>query len=127
MEKETIYGQVIGKSNNYMIGNSGESRHIIKNPQIREYESIFARQCKLYRDKRISGRFTLFVAVYQSSIRYDLDNSLKTVLDCLQMVNAIINDSQCFKIVAEKRLDKVNPRVVFSIEETEPRQTELFR
>ena len=127
MEKETIYGQVIGKSNNYIIGNSGESRHIIKNPQIREYESIFARQCKLYRDKRISGRFTLFVAVYQSSIRYDLDNSLKTVLDCLQMVNAITNDSQCFKIVAEKRLDKVNPRVVFSIEETEPRQTELFR
>lgn len=78
-------------------------------------------QCRIYRDRLISCRFTLYVAVYESSIRYDLDNALKTILDCLQMAKAITNDNLCVKIVAEKRIDKNNPRVVFAIEEHEPR------
>lgn len=122
MEQETIYGQVISKANNYQVGNGGNgNRHIIKSPEIQEYERSFVSQCRIYRDRLISCRFTLYVAVYESSIRYDLDNALKTILDCLQMAKAITNDNLCVKIVAEKRIDKNNPRVVFAIEEHEPR------
>lgn len=118
MEKEIIYGQVIGKSNNYMAvpRQSGDKR-IIKNANIRAYEKLFAKQCKLYREKGISGRFKLFVTVWHSSVRFDLDNSLKTILDCLQSVGAITNDSLCFAIQAEKRIDKNNPRIEFRLEE----------
>lgn len=118
---ETIFGQVVSKANNYQVGNDKHgNRYIIKSPEIRAYERSFYRQCKIYRDRFINGRFTLFIAVYESSLRYDLDNALKTILDCLQSVNAITNDNLCVKIVAEKRLDKDNPRVVYAIQEHEP-------
>ena len=97
METETIYGQVIAKANNYQAvpGKEGQKR-IIKNDRIREYEKSFCLQCRKYRGKRIAGRFKLFIRVWQSSSRFDLDNALKTILDCLQMVEAITNDSLCF-------------------------------
>jgi Holliday junction resolvase RusA-like endonuclease len=122
LERETIYGQVISKANNYQVGNNKHgSRYIIKSPQIRAYEHSFCEQCKIYRDKAIDRRFTLYLAVYESSIRYDLDNALKTILDCLQMVRAIKDDNLCAKIIAEKRIDKGNPRITFAIQEHEPR------
>lgn len=118
MEIEIIYGQVIAKANNYQAvpGKDGQKR-IIKNDRIREYEKSFCLQCKKYREKRISGRFKLFIRVWHGNIRFDLDNALKTILDCLQMVEAITNDSLCFEIHAEKRIDRRNPRVEFGMEE----------
>ena len=35
----------------------------------------------------------------------------------MQMVEAITNDSLCFEIHAEKRIDRRNPRVEFGLEE----------
>ena len=122
MEKEIIYGQVVSKANNYQVGNNKHGiRYIIKSPEIRDYERSFCKQCKVYRNRLIDRRFNLFVSVYESSVRYDLDNALKTILDCLQMVKAIKDDNLCAKIVAEKHLDRAEPRIVFSIEEEEPR------
>ena len=93
MITETIYGQIVAKANHYMSvpGKNGTKR-IIKDDKIREYERSFIAQCKIYRNKQISSRFRLFVKVWHSSIRFDLDNSLKTLLDCLQSVNAITDD-----------------------------------
>lgn len=122
MEHETIYGQVVSKANNYQVGSDKHGRrYIIKSDAIREYERNFVRQCRIYRGRMISCRFTLYVAVYESSMRYDLDNALKTILDCLQMARAIANDNLCVRIVAEKRTDRQRPRVVFGIEEHEPK------
>ena len=118
---ETIYGQVISKANHYCIGDGVEGRHIVKSKAIRAYERSFVRQCKIYKDRMINGRFTFYVAVYESNNRYDLDNALKTILDCLQMAGAITDDNLCVRIVAEKRIDRRNPRVVFAIEEQEPK------
>lgn len=117
VDRETIYGQVIAKANNYQAvpGKNGD-RRIIKNQSIRAYEILFIRQCRIYKGRKISGRFKLNLIVWQKSIRYDLDNSIKTILDCLQSVEAITNDSKCFQISAEKRIDKNNPRIEFSIE-----------
>ncbi len=120
--KETIFGQVIAKSNNYqaVADKSNGGRRIIKNNEIRQYERLFASQCVIYRNRRINSKFRLNIVVFYKSARFDFDNSLKTVLDCLQQVDAITNDNLCTEIHAEKKIDKYNPRVVFSIEEIEP-------
>lgn len=120
---ETIHGQVISKANNYQIGNNNGMRHIIKSEEIRSYERSFKEQCRLYKDKHISAPFTLHVVVVESSRRYDLDNALKTLLDCLQMVNAITDDNLCERIIANKRIDKSRPHVKFAIE---PREQSFF-
>lgn len=117
MEVETIFGQCVAKANHYQAvpGKNGSNR-IIKDDKIRAYERSFAIQCRKYRNKQITGRFKLYLTAWHSSVRFDLDNSLKTILDCLQNVGAITNDSMCFGIVAEKRIDKQNPRIEFRIE-----------
>jgi len=126
MEMETIHGQIIAKANHYQAvpGKLGTKR-IIKDEKIRAYEHAFIQQCKIYRDMGISSRFRLFVRVYHSSVRFDLDNSLKTLLDCLQMVGAITDDKLCFQIEAEKKIDKYRPRVEFAILEVNE-QMQLF-
>lgn len=123
---ETIYGQIIAKANHYQAvpGKFGKKR-IIKDEKIRAYERAFMEQCKIYRNKRISSRFRLFVRVYHSSVRFDLDNSLKTLLDCLQMVGAIEDDKLCFQIEAEKKIDKYHPRVEFALLEVNE-QKQIF-
>lgn len=119
---QVIFGQVVSKANNYQvaIGKDGKGR-IIKSPRLRAYEESFCKQCTIYRNRNIDGHFTLYIAVYESSIRYDLDNALKTILDCLQAVHAIRDDNLCVRIVAEKRLDRRTPRVEFTIKEHEPK------
>lgn len=126
METETIYGQIIAKANHYQAvpGKLGTKR-IIKDEKIRTYERSFAQQCKIYRNRGISSRFRLFVRVFHSSVRFDLDNSLKTLLDCLQMVGAITDDKLCFQIEAEKKIDRYHPRIEFAILEVNE-QKQLF-
>ena len=122
MEYEIIYGDVIGKANNYMVAKDkyGGNR-IVKNDIIRAYEQDFIEQCTKYKNRLIDGRFKLHAEVYYSTFRFDLDNSLKTILDCLQYVKAITDDSYCVSIIANKHIDKDNPRVAFAIEELEPK------
>lgn len=117
IEKEIIHGQVVAKANHYMAvpSKDGEKR-IIKDKRIREYERSFQAQCKVYQGRKINYPFKLRIAVYFHSPRCDLDNSLKTILDCLQMCDAITDDNLCYRIAAEKRIDRNNPRIEFKIE-----------
>lgn len=126
MDVEIIYGQILAKANHYQAvpGKYGTKR-IIKDEKIRAYENLFIQQCRIYRNKGISSRFHLFVRVFHSSVRFDLDNSLKTLLDCLQMVGAITDDKLCFQIEAEKKIDKYHPRIEFAILEVNE-QIQLF-
>ena len=126
MEVETIHGQIIAKANHYQAvpGKFGAKR-IIKDEKIRAYERSFMEQCKKYRNRRISTRFRLFVRVWHSSVRFDLDNSLKTLLDCLQMAGAITDDNLCFQREAEKRIDKRYPRDEYALQEVNE-QKRLF-
>lgn len=122
LKKEIIYGQVVGKANNYQAVPDGQGgRRIIKNDKIRAYEKKFLDQCSIYRGRLIDRPFRLHVEVFESSPAFDLDNALKTILDCLQYANAIKNDNLCIAINATKKLDRNNPRVEFAIEETEPK------
>lgn len=88
-----------------------------KDEALIKYEEAFAWQCNKYRNRMIKGEFLLNLKVYYPSRRQDLDNSFKIILDCLQACKAIKNDRNCTKIIAERLIDKDNPRIEFYLEE----------
>lgn len=120
--KQIILGNIPSKSNCYKIitfKTKDPTKHahasLAKTPALKAYENSFFIQCGLYRNKNIDEYFELEVDVYYPTQRSDLDNCLKVLLDCLQKVNAIKNDNKCTRIVANKFLDPVQPRIVFSL------------
>ena len=112
---QTIYGQTPSKSNCYHIVTISGHGSLAKTTHLKEYEKSFYLQCNFYRNKEIKGLFELKIDVYNSSQRPDLDNAFKIVLDCLQGCKAIKNDRNCVKIVAQKFVDKENPRIEFEL------------
>ena len=127
----TIYGQIPSKSNSYRIITIGGHASLGKTPAMKEFEKKFYLQCG-YRNKNIQGFFELYIDVYFQSNQPDLDNALKGALDCLQACKAIKNDRNCVKIVANKFIDKNNPRLEFTlvevngIESRDSKRPELF-
>lgn len=112
--KQVIRGVCPSKSNMYRFSPNGS---MYKTKALTDYEKSFYLQCNHYRNKNLTGLFEFYVDVYYPANRADLDNSLKVTLDCLQHVKAIPNDNKCVKIVAQKFVDKVNPRIEFEIKE----------
>jgi len=119
MEKEykaVIKGNVPSKSNLYMIAH----KRLIKTKRLTQYEDDFYIQLPPnLRNLLIDRYFEFEIDVFYPSQRADLDNSLKVVLDCLQKTKTIKNDNKCIRIVANKALDKDNPRVEFTIKPIE--------
>jgi len=130
--EQVILGNAPSKANQYKIITLGGHGSLAKTSALKEYEKKFYLQCGAYRNKNIQGFFELYVDVYFHSNQPDLDNSLKCLLDCLQTCKAIKNDRNCVKIVANKFIDKNNPRVEFTIVEVkdievkDSKQPELF-
>lgn len=110
--QEIIFGICPSKSNSYRIGHKG----LFKTKSLTEYEDKFFIQCR-NRNKAISGYFALEVKVFYPSQRADLDNALKVILDCLQKCKVIVNDNKCIRIVADKFLDKKNPRIEITLKD----------
>lgn len=111
----TIKGNVPSKSNSYKIITIAGHSSLGKTKVLKQYEDSFYMQCGHYRNLNISSYFEFHARVYYPSMRSDIDNSLKILLDCLQHTKTIKNDNLCTKIVAEKFIDKDNPRVEFTI------------
>lgn len=130
--EQVILGNAPSKANQYKIITLGGHGSLAKTKALKEYEQKFYLQCGAYRNKNIQGFFELYVDVYFHSNQPDLDNSLKCLLDCLQTCKAIKNDRNCVRIVANKFIDKVNPRIEFTIvevkgiQEKDSKQPELF-
>lgn len=112
---QTIHGKVPSKSNCYKIITIRGHGSLAKQAALKSYEKSFYLQCNKYRNLNITALFELHLSVFYENQRPDLDNCFKTVLDCLQACKAIKNDRNCVKIVAEKFIDKVNPRIEFKI------------
>ena len=116
----TIHGTAPSKSNCYKIIKIDGHASLGKTGALKKYEENFFMQVPgTLRGKMISGYFEFSIDVYYPSNRADLDNSLKVVLDCLQSAKVIRNDNRCVKIVAQKFIDKKNPRIEFLIKEIE--------
>ena len=113
--KQIIQGTCPSKSNCYQIITIKGRGSLAKTNTLKAYEDKFYIQCNQYRNANISGYFELYVDVFYPNERADLDNSLKIILDCLQKAKAIKNDNKCVKIVAQKFLDKNNPRIEFEL------------
>lgn len=114
---QIILGKVPSKSNSYRIINIGGHASLGKTSELTTYEQNFYLQCNRYRNLNIKGLFAITLKVFYPSNRLDLDNSLKIILDCLQKCKAIDNDNKCVRIEAEKYVDKLNPRIEFSLSE----------
>lgn len=111
-----IKGNTPSKSNCYRIIRMGQRASLAKTKALKKYEDDFFIQLPpSLRNLNISGYFEFYIDVFYPSQRSDLDNSLKVVLDCLQKTNTIKNDNKAVKIVANKALDKENPRIEFRI------------
>lgn len=115
---QIIKGNVPSKSNCYKIITLNGHGSLAKTKALKMYEESFMWQCGQYRNANISVPFEFHVDVYYPSKRSDLDNAMKILLDCLQRVKAISNDNLTMKIVAQKFIDKDNPRVEFTIKES---------
>jgi len=123
LEWETIFGVCPSKSNNYELSgfDSNGQRHMFKSEKVREFERSFAQQCHIYKDRMISRPFIFHLIVYEPSWAYDLDGAFKGILDSMQYNRCISNDNLCVAINARKVIDPTNPRIMFAVEETEPR------
>lgn len=113
--KQVIKGKVPSKSNCYKVVIISGHGSLAKHQNLKDYEKSFYLQCNNYRNKHIKGLFELHLDVFYMNQRPDLDNCLKIILDCLQGCKAIENDRNCVKIVANKYIDKDNPRIEFEI------------
>lgn len=129
--KVTIYGDVVSKSNQYRIIKIGGHASLKKSDAVKKFEKAFFLQNSL-RNANITDFFEIYLDAYFSSNRKDLDGAFKLVLDALQASSTIKNDRQCVKIVANKYVDKNNPRIEFTIvpvggvEQRDSKQPGLF-
>jgi Holliday junction resolvase RusA-like endonuclease len=101
---------------------TGTKKHssLAKTKALKQYEKDFYIQLPpQLRGLDINTYFEFEIDVFYPSQRADLDNSLKVVLDCLQHSKTIRNDNKCVRIVANKALDKINPRIEFKIKTLE--------
>jgi Holliday junction resolvase RusA-like endonuclease len=112
---QTVQGNTPSKSNAYKIITIGGHSSLAKTKALKDYENAFFMQCGKYRNLKIDKFFEYHCKVFYPSMRSDIDNSLKVQLDCLQKTKTITNDNKCVKVVAEKFIDKENPRVEFRI------------
>ena len=110
---QTVHKQVPSKSNSYRIITLGGHASLAKTSALKDFESAFYMQCGNYRNLNIDKYFEFYAKVYYPSMRSDIDNSLKILLDSSQKAKVIKNDTLCVKVVAEKFVDKENPRGEF--------------
>lgn len=112
---QTIVGTVPSKANQYKVITQHGHGALAKQKGLKEYEDKFYMQVGEYRNLHIKELFEFHCRVYYPSMRSDIDNALKVVLDCLQKTDTIANDNRCVKVVAEKFIDKERPRMEFKI------------
>lgn len=114
---QTIYGQPPSKSNSYRIVRINGVSAIRKTDAVEQYEQNFYIQLGQYKNLNITGFFELHIRCYFRSLSSDLDGAFKVILDTLQTAHAIKNDNRCTRIVADKFVDKLNPRIEFRLVE----------
>lgn len=109
---QVILGNPVSKSNNYRSNKGG---NFFTTDKVKNYNKSFWAQCEVYRNRGINKPFIIELDIYFKSILSDIDNPLKCILDNLQMCGAIMNDRLCYKMIVNKYIDSVNPRIEFKL------------
>lgn len=121
---ETIFGQVPCGPNCYQVvadAHLTNGQRLVKSDAVRGYEHGFIQQCAKYANRQILGRFRLLITIYDGNSNNELDEALRTVLNCLQYVKAVADKSKCAETIARKVVDVRYPRIEFALQEiTEP-------
>lgn len=107
--KTIIRGVAPAKSNSYRIARN----RLFKTKEMQAFEQSFYQQCTI-KDKFIEEH-AIHLAVYYDNKRSDLDGVMKGILDCLQKTFTIKNDNKTVIIVAQKLIDKSDPRIEIEI------------
>lgn len=115
-----IPGQVPSKSNQYQIGIiGGKSKKarasLFKSKNLKEWEKMFDKEIVKYDNPVIEGQFQIQIHVVFQSMKSDIDNCAKIILDCLQKHYWIRNDSDCMKIIITKAINRDNPGFYFKL------------
>ena len=112
---QTIIGKVPSKSNLYKVSANRGKAIMYKSKVLKDYEKSFYAQLQPeYRNLLIDTYFDFYIKVYYNTMRSDLDNALKIVLDCLQASRVIKNDNKCMKIEAHKIINE-KARIEFKL------------
>ena len=123
MDREIIHGNPIAKANHYMAvpDTTSGGRRIVLDDVYKAYQKSFIEQCRIYKDRGIDRPFIFFMHAWLRTNAQDVDNVVKSVLDLLQDVHAVANDSLCRELHCVKHVDPIHPRIEFCIVELEPR------
>jgi Holliday junction resolvase RusA-like endonuclease len=118
-QKQIVIGQIPSKSNSYRIV-TFKPKAGSETTELKQYERDFLLQCRIYKNCLIDVEFELVVDVFFKRKASDVDGCLKALLDLLQESHSIKNDSLCYRILINKYIDPVNPRIEFIINPIKP-------
>lgn len=110
--KATVVGELASKSNQRQIVRRGRRTISIKSSKALLYVQGFLLQLRRPAEP-YDGLVAFYIIVYYASQRPDLDIAL--VQDCLQAAGIIKNDRQVREIHAWHKIDRVRPRVEFTV------------
>lgn len=116
VRQTVIYGDVPSKSNSYGLTVIAGRAKMYKTARLKEYEDQFFMECN-QRGRMIKSFFGMRMDVYYSSLRPDMDNALKIILDCLQTCKVIKNDRYLAELMQAKFKDRQKPRIEFGLYE----------
>lgn len=112
----TIKGEPPSKSNCYRVVIIKKHGSLAKTTALKHYEKIFQLQIPPeYSQLLIEKTVRVEIDCYYKSMRRDLDNAAKAILDCLQHGKVIKNDNKVIELMMRKFIDKENPRAEIKI------------
>jgi len=112
----TIKGQPPSKSNCYRVITINGHGSLAKSKKLVDYEKFFLLQIPpMYSGMMIEKTMRVEIDCYYKTMKPDLDNSAKTILDCLQKGRVIRNDNRVIELMMRKYIDKIRPRAEIKI------------
>jgi len=120
----TIHGHLPRKSNSrrIVVNRRTGKPMVIKSQDALDYERDFMRQVPGSAKIGMKGELHLTAVIYYRSNRSDLSDEL--FCDLMEKAGIIENDRQFVAKILYKRIDKENPRVVFTVSSIEKKKGE---
>jgi len=117
-----IHGHLPRKSNSrrIVVNRRTGKPMVIKSPEALAYERDFMRQVPGSAKIGMKGQLHLTAVIYYRSNRSDLSDEL--LCDSIEKAGIIKNDRQFVSKILYKRIDKENPRVVFTVSSIEEKE-----